>query len=991
MTSPDVPAVGRLVVAPRPMRFSLSNWPVSRRLLALIAVAVLMGLIFGGLRVQQSVSMANALGQTSQLATLGQQVTALAQALEDERDVAAGVAAYQNVVSQPAIPTKAALARFAPLTTLTASQQAKFNDAVHVTDGYAAQVSTLASAIGSSFPSNTQEKASAVILVIANLPGIRTEWASQGPQEAILDYSAAIADLFLLNDEITAGASNAALADDVRTLGALSRAKDQVSQVRAILYAGLIEDKEGLKYGLLTPKGTPPLVGTSNIGKPDVVQKNIGTQALVDAGGLPALSTAEGLQSADMISFTSSATTDELTAYRSTVGGRQGEGASLMSAYVDVAVSPYLTDSSPLLPRTVPTTTGTQTDKGANPADVWYTSASNMIDLMRQNEQQLASSIAAQASALRKGAVQSAELTAGVTTGVLILVVILTMFVARSLVNPLRRLQTDALEIAAVRLPARVAAMAAEPDPAGTAPPVEPIAVSSTDEIGRVARAFDQVHAEALRLAGNEAAMRGNLNSMFISLSRRSVPLIDRLARMIDSMEQNEDDPDQLANLFAMDHLVTRMRRNSENLLVLAGEEPVRKWTEPVPLADVTRAAASEIEQYARVLLAIQPGILVSGQAAADIVHLLAELVENATMFSPRDTQIQVNAQEVPTGGVLIEIRDNGVGVSSTRLEDMNWRLDNPPLIDVSVSRHMGLFAVSRLAARHGVRVRLRPGSPQGLTALVWLPGHLISQQHTTVLGGHLRAFGADTTHIEYGSPGRRLPGRHRSELVTSSGGHSELAEGGRRVVAGRRALTHSQGPAASAVPGQQSEWFRAKRPSSQSDEEWVPEEQPAVAAAWSVSAAGGDGWEAAGWRADGSASLTVRGGVPGQSGRTQAGLPKRVPRGAGAGAGAGADMGNGHGNGHWAAQGDAVPAYSAPTAPTGRYQTPRDTGGYQAAQDTGGYQTPRDTGSYRAADQQRSPDTARSRLAGFQLGGREATGQTGSYRVPPAEEESGR
>jgi signal transduction histidine kinase len=960
-----------------------------------------MGLIFGGLRVQSSVSMANALGQTSQLATMGQQITALAQALENERDQAAGVAAYQDVVPLPATATKAQQTQWAELTTLSNNQTAMFNAAVTATTTYANRVLALAAAVGSPdspFPGNTREKAIGVVTFIQNLDGIRTEWVGQGASEAIHDYSALISELFLLNDEITAGASNAALADDVRTLGALSRAKDQVSQIRAMLYAGLIESSEGQLYGLLTPKApnppaTPGTPASASIQNPVAQAKaveTIGVQALADSGGLPALSTAQGLEAASIFSFTSSATADELTAYRGTVGG-PGAESGLVSAYVNVAADPYLNDYSPLLPGTVPTATqppstpagGKHSGKtnapnppkpaaktGTFAPTVWYGQATNYIGLMRQNEQQMADSIAAQASALRKGAVQSAELTAAVTTGVLILVVLLTLFVARSLVNPLRRLQTDALEIAAVRLPARVAAMAAEPDPAGTAPAVEPIAVSSTDEIGKVARAFDQVHAEALRLAGNEAAMRGNLNSMFISLSRRSVPLIDRLARMIDSMEQTEDNPDQLANLFAMDHLVTRMRRNSENLLVLAGEEPVRKWTEPVPLADVTRAAASEIEQYARVLLAIQPGILVSGQAAADIVHLLAELIENATMFSPRDTQVQVNAQEVPTGGVLIEIRDNGVGVSSTRLEDMNWRLDNPPLIDVSVSRHMGLFAVSRLAARHGVRVRLRPGSSQGLTALVWLPGHLISQQHTGVLGGHLRAFGAETTHIEYGSPGRRLPGRHRSELVTSSGGHSELAEGGRRVVAGRRALGRSQSPAASAVSGQQSEWFRAKRPSGRSDEQWVPEEQPAqpaAAAMWTVGAAGGDGWEAAGWQPDGS-SLTVRGGVPGQSGRTQAGLPKRVPRTAGAGVG----NGSGHGSNPWAAQSEAAPAYSAPTAPTG---------GYQAA---------RDTGSYRAVDQ-RSPETARSRLAGFQLGSREATGQTGSYHVPPSGEETGR
>ena len=192
-------------------------------------------------------------------------------------------------------------------------------------------------------------------------------------------------------------------------------------------------------------------------------------------------------------------------------------------------------------------------------------------------------------------------LTAVVTPAAVLLVLLATALVGRTLVNPLRRLQADALEIATVRLPARVAAAAAGPSRATEPRHVEPIGVQSTDEIGRVARAFDQVHAEAVRLAGNEAQLRGSLNAMFISLSRRSVPLIDRLARMIDGMEQSEDDPDQLANLFSMDHLVTRMRRNSENLLVLAGEEPVRKWTEPVPLTDVTRGRRGRDR-------AVQPG-----------------------------------------------------------------------------------------------------------------------------------------------------------------------------------------------------------------------------------------------------------------------------------------------------------------------------------------------------------------------------------------------
>jgi hypothetical protein len=215
---------------------------------------------------------------------------------------------------------------------------------------------------------------------------------------------------------------------------------------------------------------------------------------------------------------------------------------------------------------------------------------------------------------------------------------------------------------------------------------------------------------------------------MFVNLSRRTQSLVERLARMIDSLEQNEDDPDRLSNLFSMDHMVTRMRRNSENLLLLAGHESARKWSEAVSLADVTRAATSEIEQYNRVVVSVQPGVAVVGPAVSDVVHLLAELIENATGFSPKDTQVQMSAQELSSGGVLIEVTDRGMGMSDSRLADMNWRLDNPPVMDVSVSRHMGLFAVARLAERHRIRIRLQPATPEGLTALVWLPETVIER-----------------------------------------------------------------------------------------------------------------------------------------------------------------------------------------------------------------------------------------------------------------------
>jgi hypothetical protein len=271
-----------------------------------------------------------------------------------------------------------------------------------------------------------------------------------------------------------------------------------------------------------------------------------------------------------------------------------------------------------------------------------------------------------------------------------------------------------------------------------------------------------------------------------------------------------------------MDHLVTRMRRNSENLLVLAGEEPVRKWIEPVPLPDVARAATSEIEQYGRVVLNIQPGIVVSGQAAADIVHLLAEIIENATMFSPADTPVDVTGEEVPSGGVLLEVKDSGIGISPARLEEINWRFDNPPLVDVSVSRHMGLFAVSRLAARHGVRIRLRAAQPQGLSALVWLPGNLTSRGSVRYIDQRSQQLADESFTTLLGMGSRRRATRPamapRVAGVSTPDGDGqpevETAVTAGAVTAGAVTAGAVTAGAVTAPAGARSTWFRAKRPS---------------------------------------------------------------------------------------------------------------------------------------------------------------------------------
>ena len=775
-----------------PARLSLSNWPVSARLVAVFLVASVTGLVFGTLRVTDAVSTSNTYGRTAQVALLGAQAATLAQDLENERDVYAGVAAY-NVLSADAISNNAAQTVSKPVISGLGKEDAQLAAAERVTNAEASRVRALAVAIGSAFPSGVVAKAGTVITMIDSIPGVRSQLVGQPAVEVIDVYSNSIDNLFNLIDEITGGSGDSALSDEVRALAALSRARDEASKQRAFVYATLVETSvNDAGGGNRAPFNT------------------IGLQSLADAGGLGSLTTSLGLEFADLTTFNETATQAQSDAYLATVGGTQADDAQLIEGFVSLDGDPRLTFEK----------IGNKATLGypqATVADTWYTDMTAVLGQMRTIETQVVNAIVARSQSLERGALDSAVLTAVVTGLAVLLVLLATALVGRTLVNPLRRLQADALEIATVRLPARVAA-AAEGSDADTAE-VEPIAVQSTDEIGRVARAFDQVHSEAVRLAGTEAQLRGSLNAMFISLSRRSVPLIDRLARMIDAMEQNEDEPDQLAKLFSMDHLVTRMRRNSENLLVLAGEEPVRKWTDSVPLADVARAAASEIEQYGRVALAVQPGITISGQAAADVVHLLAELIENATLFSPQTTQVRVSVMELNSGGVLVEVRDDGVGVSPSRLSDMNWRLDHPPMVDVSISRHMGLYAVSRLAARQGIRVKLRPGAPQGLSALVWLPSTIAKREPLPATGGHPQQFGIDATGPVTGirsAPSRNVTGRHRSALAAS---------GDQQVTAGRG----GQAPRSATV------WFAAKRPSSGAA---VPADQRA--AGWQSAANGG-------------------------------------------------------------------------------------------------------------------------------------------------------
>jgi signal transduction histidine kinase len=333
-------------------------------------------------------------------------------------------------------------------------------------------------------------------------------------------------------------------------------------------------------------------------------------------------------------------------------------------------------------------------------------------------------------SSMRDGAIASAILALLFAAVILAVGLCSALILIRSVLRPLRQLRAGAVELTEVWLPDALRDISlghiSRTDGTGRPLAVKAVGVSALDEIGDVARAFDQVQGEVLRLADNEAALRGKLSEMFTELAGRGQTLMEHQLRLIDELGQTELDAGRRASLITMNHLATRMCRYSQNLLVLAGHELPGHWDRPVMLADVIRAAVAQTGEYERVSVSVQPDIAVSAPAVIDVVHLIAELAENAASLSTADTPVDISGRTLVTGGVLVEVTDQGVGMNPETMAQANWRLENPPPVDVAVSRNMGLFVVGRLAMRHGVKVRLQPAAAGGLTALVWLPDAVV-------------------------------------------------------------------------------------------------------------------------------------------------------------------------------------------------------------------------------------------------------------------------
>ncbi|MFC7330645.1 nitrate- and nitrite sensing domain-containing protein [Marinactinospora rubrisoli] len=516
---------------------------------------------------------------------------------------------------------------------------------------------------------------SSMLTSLDDLGAIRSEVADTRVTvlPAVTKYRQLIDTLVGFNETIAEDTGDTALRESVRALTALSKARDQLSYEAALMLHSLMRNS-------------------------------------MSGGIQEAIESTRARYDNEIQNFTSSATIDQRRIYDDTFSGLEVNRMSTMRLRVMMRVD------------TQQSLTGlTAGDTAGDYFDV----ANESLDRMREVETALSGEVRGQAAGLKAEARNDALVDSGFILLLLAAVLVMTLLVVRSMVGPLRALREGALRVAETELPRAITRMRESSAGPGEVK-VAPVGVDSADEIGEVARSFDEVHRVAVRLASDEAALRSNVNAMFVNLSRRSQTLVERQLRLIDGLEQSEQDSDRLGDLFQLDHLATRMRRNNENLLVLSGQDNTRKWAQPVPLVDVLRGAISEVEQYERVNVRAPSHISVLGRPVNDVIHLVAELVENATSFSAHDTQVSVTARALESGEVMIEVTDSGIGMPPEEIEATNERLAKPPVIDVAVSRRMGLFVVGRLAARHGIQVRLRPAHNGGVTALVALPADLL-------------------------------------------------------------------------------------------------------------------------------------------------------------------------------------------------------------------------------------------------------------------------
>ncbi|GAA4573259.1 sensor histidine kinase [Planotetraspora kaengkrachanensis] len=427
---------------------------------------------------------------------------------------------------------------------------------------------------------------------------------------------------------------------------------------------------------------------------------------------------------------------------------------------------------------------------GAPPVDPaeWKSDAETVLNAINQDTLRELDRAAAESEAQKIGAYWRIGLVLILGLLAVLASLALSYRFGRSMISELRRLQGSAVELAEERLPRLVERLRRgdDVDPASEAPDLAP---ADTAEVDRVVHAFSAVRRTAVEAAVGQATLRKGVGQVFLNLARRNQALLHRQLNLLDTMERRVEEPEVLEDLFKLDHLTTRMRRHAENLIILSDSAPARIWRDPVPLFDVVRAAVLEVEDYTRVVVAPMPHApLLVGAAVTDVIHLVAELAENAAVFSPPDTTVHIRSS-VAANGFALEVEDRGLGLSRATLDDLNARLADPPEFDLADSDRLGLFVVARLAARHNIKIVLRPSPYDGTTAIVLLPMSLLVT--------------AETPDAEAASPQMALAGKTRLGRSFRALGAVSAARSGEDTVVREQPEDSTPAPA--------SGWFSAQ------------------------------------------------------------------------------------------------------------------------------------------------------------------------------------
>ncbi|GAB1689340.1 nitrate- and nitrite sensing domain-containing protein [Krasilnikovia sp. M28-CT-15] len=487
--------------------------------------------------------------------------------------------------------------------------------------------------------------------------------------EAVLRYGVVITDLVGYGEALSQFAGDGTVADSLRALSAFSRAKAGTAEQEAVAYAARVSGD-------------------------------------VSAEQLSSFIATQTSQQEALLAFSLVASPAQRTLVNSTV---TGDAVNLADQ-----ISTRLARSDAVPPTDITQAFGA------------------VVDLMRWAEQRLETEIVAQAHGASASVTRQTAVEIGIVLLVLVVAIALAVVLARSLNLSLRRLREGALAVANRDLPDAVSRLRDERNlsEGGVEEVVrqvrDPIQLTNRDEVGQVAQAFNVVHREAVRIAAEQAALRTSVSAMFLNLARRSQALVDRMIGELDLIERGEEDPKRLAQLFELDHLATRMRRNDENLLVLAGADSSPPRREDALLVDALRAAQSEVELYNRIEFGtVDTDISVTALAVNDVVRLIAELLDNASRFSPPNTIVVADGRRI-RDYVVIQVEDRGLGMSEEQMDLLNRRLAEPPTVDVAAFRLMGLAVVGRLAARYGIKVELRANLEGGTVAQVTLPSSIV-------------------------------------------------------------------------------------------------------------------------------------------------------------------------------------------------------------------------------------------------------------------------